>query len=83
MNVCGKTFYDDLSENSSDPAKTELPRDGEFSQQGVCDSGVPCFADTFVQGGSSVLRIKFGTKTPRHRKPQKRQTVAKPTLILV
>ena len=27
-------------------------------------SGVPCFADTFVQGGSSVLRMKFSTKTP-------------------
>jgi hypothetical protein len=31
-------------------------------------AGVPCFADTFVQGGSSVLRMKFCAKTPRHRK---------------
>ena len=35
-------------------------------------AGVLCFADTFVQGGSSVLRMKFSAKTPRHRKPQKR-----------
>ena len=35
-------------------------------------AGVPCFADTFVQGGSSVLRMKFSAKTPRHRKPPKR-----------
>jgi hypothetical protein len=34
--------------------------------------GVPCFADTFVQGGSSVLRMKFSAKTPRHRKSAKR-----------
>ena len=34
--------------------------------------GVSCFADTFVQGGSSVLRTKFSAKTPRHRKPPKR-----------
>jgi hypothetical protein len=33
---------------------------------------VPCFADTFVQGGSLVLRMKFSAKTPRHRKPPKR-----------
>ncbi len=32
-------------------------------------AGVPCFADSFVQGGSSVLRMKFSVKTPRHRKP--------------
>ena len=35
-------------------------------------AGVQCFANTFVQGGSSVLRMKFGAKTPRHRKPPKR-----------
>ena len=35
-------------------------------------AGVPFFADTFVQGGSSVLRTKFSAKTPRHRKPPKR-----------
>jgi hypothetical protein len=33
---------------------------------------VLCFADTFVQGESSVLRMKFSAKTPRHSKPQKR-----------
>ena len=34
-------------------------------------AGVACFADTFVQGGSLALRIKFSAKTPRHRKPPK------------
>jgi hypothetical protein len=40
--------------------------------KGFAIAGVPCFADTFVQGGSSVLRMKFSAKTPRHRKPPKR-----------
>lgn len=35
-------------------------------------AGVPCFADTFVQGVSSVLRMKFSANNPRHRKPPKR-----------
>ena len=35
-------------------------------------AGVPCFVDTFMQGGSSLLRMKFSAKTPRHRKPPKR-----------
>ena len=39
---------------------------------GFAIAGVPCFADTFVQGGSSVLRMKFSAKTPRHRKPPNR-----------
>ncbi len=38
---------------------------------GFTIAGVPCFADTLVQGGSSVLRMKFSAKTPRHRKPPK------------
>ena len=42
------------------------------ANKGFAIAGVPCFADTFVQGGSSVLRIKFSAKTPRHRKPPKR-----------
>ena len=37
--------------------------------KGFTIAGDPCFADTFVQGGSSVLRMKFSAKTPRHRKP--------------
>ena len=40
--------------------------------KGFAIAGFPCFADTFVQGGSSVLRMKFSAKTPRHRKPPKR-----------
>ncbi len=40
--------------------------------KGFAIAGVPCFADTFEQGGSSVLRTKFSAKTPRHRKPPER-----------
>lgn len=40
--------------------------------KGFAIAGVPCFADTFVQGGSSVLRMKFSAKTPRHRNPPNR-----------
>jgi hypothetical protein len=39
--------------------------------KGFAIAGVLCFADTFVQGGSSVLCMKFSAKTPRHRKPPK------------
>lgn len=42
------------------------------ANKGFAIAGVPCFADTFVQGGSSVLRMKFSAKTPRHPKPLKR-----------
>jgi len=42
------------------------------ANMGFAIAGVPCFADTFVQGGSSVLRMKFSAKIPRHRKPPKR-----------
>ena len=40
--------------------------------KGFAIAGVPCFADSLVQGGSSVLRMKFSAKTPCHRKPPKR-----------
>ncbi|OJV31242.1 MAG: hypothetical protein BGO32_05305 [Bacteroidetes bacterium 37-13] len=40
--------------------------------KGFAIAGVACFADTFVQGESSVLRMKFSAKNPRHRKPPKR-----------
>lgn len=42
------------------------------ANKGFAIAGVPCFADTFVQGGSLVLRMKCSAKTPRHRKPPKR-----------
>ncbi len=42
------------------------------ANKGFAIAGVSCFAATFVQGGSSVLRTKFSAKTPRHRKPPKR-----------
>jgi hypothetical protein len=42
------------------------------THKGFAIAGVPCFADTFVQGGSSVLRMKFSANHPRHLKPPKR-----------
>ena len=42
------------------------------ANKGFAIAGVPCFADTFVVSESSVLRMKFSAKTPRHRKPPKR-----------
>jgi len=42
------------------------------ANSGFAIAGVLCFADTFVQGVSSVLRMKFSAKRPRHRKPPKR-----------
>ncbi|MBK6544576.1 MAG: hypothetical protein IPG12_04810 [Saprospiraceae bacterium] len=41
------------------------------ANMGFAIAGVPFFADALVQGGSSVLRMKFSAKTPRHRKPPK------------
>jgi hypothetical protein len=52
-----------------DPCRKNKPA----ANKGFAIAGVPCFADTFVQGGSSVLRTKFSAKTPRHRKPPKRE----------
>ncbi len=48
------------------------PAIARTANKGFAIAGVPCFADTFVQGGSSVLRMKFSAKTPRHRKAPKR-----------
>lgn len=41
------------------------------ANKGFAIAGVPCFAETFVKGGSLALRMKFSAKTPRHRKPPK------------
>jgi hypothetical protein len=49
-----------------------MTRSMPAANKGFAIAGVPCFVDTFVQGGSSVLRMKFSAKTPRHRKPQNR-----------
>jgi len=40
------------------------------ANKGFAIAGVPCFADTFVQGGSSVLRMKFVLKLPAIANPQ-------------
>ena len=42
------------------------------ANKGFAIVGVSCFADTFVQGGSSVLRMKFSAKNPHHRQAPKR-----------
>jgi hypothetical protein len=42
------------------------------ANKGFAIAGVTCFADTFVQSGSSALRMKFSAKTLRHRKPPNR-----------
>jgi hypothetical protein len=49
-----------------------MKKENSAGNKGFAIAGVPCFADTFVQGGSSVLRMKFSAQTPRHRKPLKR-----------
>ena len=42
------------------------------ANKGFAIAGVSCSADIFVQGGSSVLRMKFSAKNPRLRKALKR-----------
>ena len=42
------------------------------ANMGFAIAGIQCFVDIFVQGESSVLRMKFSAKTPRHRRPPKR-----------
>jgi hypothetical protein len=44
--------------------------------------GVLCFADTFVQTESSVLRMKFSGKNPALRVAAKRQAMKKPQFPL-
>lgn len=45
--------------------------------KGVAIAGIPCIADTFVQGGISVHRMKFSANKPRHRTPRNRYTLCK------
>jgi hypothetical protein len=40
--------------------------------KGFVIAEIPCFADTFVQGGSSVLRMKYNANKHRHRPPPKK-----------
>ncbi len=49
-----------------------VDRKARTANKGFAIAGVPCFVDTFVQGGSSVLRRKFRANNPSHRKPPKR-----------
>ena len=42
-------------------------------KKGFSIADILFFADTFVQGGSSFLRMKFSANNPSHRKPLKRQ----------
>ncbi|TAF73677.1 MAG: hypothetical protein EAZ53_11600 [Bacteroidetes bacterium] len=57
----------------------ELRTDSKAAaNKGFAIAGVPCFADTLVQGGSSVLRIKFSANKPRHRQAANRIGYSKP-----
>ena len=49
---------------------TSRTKCGDADSKRVAIAGVPCFADTFVQGGSSVLRMKFSAKTPPPSPPE-------------
>ena len=44
--------------------------------KGFAIAGVPRFAESFVQGGSSVLRMKFSANNPRQRKLTNRYAAA-------
>jgi len=64
---------DTLSNISQNFGRTNSEQEvARTHNKGFAIAGVPCFADTFVQGGSSVLRMKFNANKPRHRKPPKR-----------
>ncbi len=49
--------------------QTNHDRSITATNMGFAIAGGPCFADTFVQGGSSVLRIIFSAKTPSIASP--------------
>ena len=65
LNLFGQSVF---GLNNS-PLRTDRRASGN---KGLAIAGVPSFADTFVQGGSLFLRMKFSAKTHRHRKPLKR-----------
>jgi hypothetical protein len=64
-----KHIEQSVREPQADPLRTDRRAAGN---KGFAIAGVSCFADTFVQDGSSVLRMKFSAKTLRHRKPPNR-----------
>lgn len=50
------------------------------ANKGFAIAGGSCFADTFVQGGSSVLRTKFSAKTsPPSQPPETLACILKKT----
>jgi len=49
-------------------------KEAHTANKGFAIAGVQFSADTFVQSGSSVLRMKFNAKNPRLRKAAKRWT---------
>jgi hypothetical protein len=61
-----------FKQNACKLARTDLRTEIRAAAKGFAIAGFPCFADTFVQGGRSVLRMMFSAKTPRYRKPPKR-----------
>ena len=51
---------------------TIVDRKARTANMGFAEAGVPCFADTLVQSGSSVLRTNFCAEKPAHRQSAKR-----------
>lgn len=45
--------------------QTLVDRKARTAKTGFAIAGVPCFANTFVQGGNSILRMMFSSKN-RH-----------------
>jgi len=41
------------------------------ANMGFAIAGAPCYVDTFVQGGSSVLRMKFGASVKTNKLTKK------------
>lgn len=60
-------FEQTICKHLADPLRTDS---NAASNKGFSIARFPCFAETFVQGESSVLRMKFCAKTPRHRPPK-------------
>ncbi len=52
--------------------QTFMPGNRAAGNKGFAIAGVPSFADTFVQGRSSVRQMKFSANNPHHRKSTKR-----------
>jgi hypothetical protein len=61
-----------MTEQSKDITTVNRQGKTTASNKVFVKAGIPCFADTFVQGGSSVLRMNICAEKPAHRKSEKR-----------